>query len=280
MNILDKIVVHKGKEIQERKELYPVKLLEQSIFFSSDCVSLSDYVKRKDKHGIIAEIKRRSPSKGAINPYVSIEATSIGYMQAGASALSILTDTHFFGGKNEDLSSAREMNFCPILRKDFVLEEYQIIEAKSLGADAILLIAAILEPKQLKSLAQFAHSLGLETLMEIHELDELQQHMNEYVDLIGVNNRNLKTFEVHLETGMELVQHIPSEFTRIAESGIHEPEDVMRLKETGFNGFLIGERFMKHAVPHKACTQFIEKLNSLKAQMTSASDAPTVNTIN
>lgn len=280
MNILDKIVLHKHLEVKERKDLYPTKLLEQSIFFSSSCVSLSEYVRRKDKHGIIAEIKRKSPSKGPIHPYVSIEATSIGYMQAGASAISVLTDTEFFGGKNEDLSLAREMNYSPILRKDFIIDEYQIIEARSLGADAILLIAAILEPKQLRVLAKFAHSLGLEILMEVHDLDELQASVNEYVDLIGVNNRDLKTFEVNLETGMELVHHIPAEFTRVAESGIHGPEDVIQLKAAGFHGFLIGERFMKHAVPHRACAHFIEKLKNMEAQLAATPDSPSVNSVN
>ncbi len=264
MNILDKIVQHKRKEVAERKELYPVKLLETSIFFSSPCVSLSNYIKRPDKSGIIAEIKRQSPSKGPINPYVSIEATSIGYMQAGASALSILTDHKFFGGKNEDLSLAREMNYCPILRKDFVLEEYQIVEARSLGADAILLIAAILEPAQLKRLATFASSLGMESLMEVHSLAELEQHLNDQVDLVGVNNRDLTTFSVSLETSFSMAEHIPGEFTKVAESGISEPEDILQLATYGYEGFLIGERFMQHAQPHKACEQFIQKLRSFE----------------
>ena len=147
MDILEKIVAHKQKEVAERKSLYPVKLLEKSLYFQGKTVSLSEYLKREDKSGIIAEIKRKSPSKGDINPFVSVERTSIAYMQAGASALSVLTDENFFGGKSEDLTEARKFNFCPILRKDFTIDEYQIIEAKSIGADAILLIAAILDKK-------------------------------------------------------------------------------------------------------------------------------------
>src|SRR5688572_22754861 len=150
MNILDQIIEYKRKEVSSRKELYPVKLLEQSIFFSSPTVSLKKYIQREDKTGIIAEFKRKSPSKGVINAYAPVERTTIGYMQAGASALSVLTDKHFFGGSNEDLSLVRKFNFCPIIRKDFTVEEYQILEAKSIGADAILLIAAVLEPKQSK----------------------------------------------------------------------------------------------------------------------------------
>src|SRR5688572_9735975 len=168
MNILDQIIEHKRKEVAERKELYPLKFLEQSIFFGSQPVSLKKYVQREDKSGIIAEIKRKSPSKGVINPHVSVERTSIGYMQAGASALSVLTDKNFFGGSNDDLTTARKFNFCPILRKDFTIDSYQIVEAKSIGADAILLIAAALDEAQLKSLTAFAHAIGLEVLLEVH----------------------------------------------------------------------------------------------------------------
>ena len=198
MNILDKIIEHKHKEVAERKSLYPVKLLEQSIFFSSPTVSLKKYIQRKDKSGIIAEIKRKSPSKGIINSSVSVERTSIGYMQAGASALSILTDKEFFGGSNDDLTIARKFNFCPILRKDFTVDEYQIIEAKSIGADAILLIAAALAPKRLAELASAAKGLGLEVLLEVHNKEELDANLNANVDLIGVNNRDLKTFTLSL----------------------------------------------------------------------------------
>src|SRR6185369_12238394 len=173
MNILEKIVEYKRKEVDERKSLYPVKLLEKSIYFSSPVVSLKKYLLREDKVGIIAEIKRKSPSKGMINQHVSIERTSIGYMQAGASALSILTDTEFFSGKNEDLTMARKFNYCPILRKDFIIDEYQIVEAKSIGADAILLLANVLSASEIKDLAKFAKSIGLEVLLELRDKGEL-----------------------------------------------------------------------------------------------------------
>src|SRR5688572_19414319 len=194
MNILDEIIAYKKTEVATRKSLYPVKLLEQSIYFSTQPVSLGKYIQREDKSGIIAEIKRKSPSKGIINPYVSVERTSIGYMQAGASALSVLTDKNFFGGSNEDLTTARKFNFCPIIRKDFTIDEYQVIEAKAIGADAILLIAAVVEPKQSKELAALAHSLGMEVLLEVHDETELKQNLEAGADMIGVNNRNLKTF--------------------------------------------------------------------------------------
>ncbi|MEL6987546.1 MAG: indole-3-glycerol phosphate synthase TrpC, partial [Bacteroidota bacterium] len=205
MEILEKIVAHKKEEVKQRKALKPSALLEKSIFFESNCVSLSTYIKRNDKSGIIAEFKRRSPSRPEINLYADVEKVSIAYMQAGASALSVLTDEHFFGGKNEDLSIARKFNYCPILRKDFVIDEYQILEAKSIGADAILLISECLEKGQLKDLASFAKSLGLEVLMELHSSDQLEK-LNDSIDIIGVNNRDLKTFETSIQHSLDLVE--------------------------------------------------------------------------
>lgn len=263
MNILEEIIEHKKGEVQRRKELFPVKLLEQSLFFNTQPVSLKKYVLREDKSGVIAEIKRRSPSKGVINPEVSVERISIGYMQAGASALSVLTDTHYFGGKNEDLLLARKFNFCPILRKDFVISEYQIIEAKSIGADAILLIAAVLTPQEVRQMTEFAHSLGVEVLLEIHNAQELD-HIHDQVDLVGVNNRDLATFEVDIKTSIELSQSIPAGIVKVSESGIHTPENVIELKKHGFNGFLIGERFMQNSRPEKSCARFIEKLSEIE----------------
>jgi indole-3-glycerol phosphate synthase len=264
MNQLDIIIAHKRKEVAERKMLYPEALLETSIYFSTPTVSLSKYLLREDKSGIIAEIKRKSPSKGEINPGVSVERTSIGYMQAGASALSILTDQQFFGGTNEDLTLARKFNFCPILRKDFTIDEYQILEAKSIGADAILLIAAALTPQKVRQLAQKARSLGLEVLLEVHNKEELESSYCPEVNVLGVNNRDLKTFEVRLQTSLELLPNIPSEVVPIAESGIRKAEDLLTLKNAGFKGFLIGEQFMKNSRPHMACKEFIDQVNRLQ----------------
>jgi len=260
MNILEEIIANKKEEIEQRKELYPVKLLEKSIHYEAPAVSLKKYLLREDKCGIIAEIKRKSPSKGLINPHVSIERTSIGYMQAGASALSILTDEKYFGGSNDDLKLARKFNFCPILRKEFIVDEYQVIEAKSIGADAILLIAAALEPDQIQHLSRQAHQLGLEVLMEVHNEEELQYNIHDSVDIIGVNNRDLKTFKTDLETSVSLSEKIPSEYVKISESGINDPEDIIYLKKYGFQGFLMGEHFMKQSRPEKGCAEFISRL--------------------
>ncbi|SIS72592.1 indole-3-glycerol phosphate synthase TrpC [Belliella pelovolcani] len=267
MNILDKIIAHKKQEVAEKSSLVPVKLLEKSIFFESKVVSMKDYINDPEKTGIIAEFKRKSPSKGIINANAQVEATSIGYMQAGASALSILTDQEFFGGKNEDLITARKYNFCPILRKDFIIDEYQIIEAKSIGADCILLIAAALEPARLEALAKFAKGLGLEILMEVHDSEELHASLNDSLDLVGVNNRSLKTFEVSLQTSYDLVDQIPTQFVKVSESGISQPQTLIDLKKAGFEGFLIGENFMKSSRPHQAAYNFMKEFRELMLQV-------------
>ena len=266
MNILDKIIAQKKIEVAERKALYPTQLLEKSIYFETPVESLKKYLLREDKLGIIAEFKRRSPSKGDINLHASVENVSIGYMQAGASALSVLTDEQFFGGKREDLTTARKFNFCPILRKDFVIDEYQLIEAKSMGADAVLLIAACLDKTTLHRLAVKAKQLGLEVLMEIHSIEELAK-LSDQVDVLGVNNRDLKTFEVSIQHSIEMAAGIPKEVVRISESGIHHPEQVIELQQAGFQGFLIGELFMKTAHPQKTCAEFVNNIYRLQKHL-------------
>lgn len=260
MNILDEIIEHKRKETAERKSLYPVRLLEQSIYFETRPVSLCHYIRRPDKSGIIAEIKRKSPSKGVINGHVSVERTSIGYMQAGASAISVLTDKKFFGGSNDDLTTARKFNFCPILRKDFTVDEYQVIEAKSIGADVILLIAAALDPAAVKSLTGFAHSLGLEVLLEVHNREELETTLDAGADLIGVNNRNLKTFKIDLDISRTLARMMPKDVVKVSESGIESPQTIIELSGYGYDGFLMGQNFMQHSSPEHACKAFIDEL--------------------
>lgn len=259
---LEKIVTNKAAEVAERKSLYPEKLLQKSIFYNSDCVSLKKYLLRPDLSGIIAEFKRKSPSKGNINPYASVESTTLGYMQAGASALSVLTDQKFFGGSNEDLITARKFNFCPILRKDFIIDPYQIIEAKSIGADVILLIAAILTAKEVKEYAELADSLGLEVLLELHEESEIEKIPSTSV-LIGINNRNLKTMATDIETSAKLIGKLPEESIKIAESGIRDASTICQLKKIGYHGFLIGEYFMQHARPELACQQMIKTMKTM-----------------
>lgn len=261
MNILDEIIAYKRKEVEEKKSLTPVKLLEKSIYFEGKPLSMKKYLLREDKSGIIAEFKRKSPSEGVINDNAKVEKTTIGYMQAGASALSVLTDSKFFGGRNEDILLARKYNFCPIIRKDFILEEYQILETKSLGADTVLLIASALTPETTRRLAAFTKSLGMEVLLEVHNKEELQAHINDDVDMLGVNNRNLGTFETAIQTSIDLADLIPDQFVKVSESGIKSPETVLELRKHGYKGFLMGTHFMRYSRPEKACTDFIAKLN-------------------
>lgn len=262
MNILDKIVSDKRKEIQEKKDLYPTRLLEKSTFFESPTMSLSQYIKRTDKSGIIAEFKRRSPSKPSINLYADIEEVSVAYMQAGASALSVLTDEKYFGGRPEDLTIARKYNFCPILRKDFIVDEYQIVEARSIGADAILLICEILTKEEVRTLSDLAHSLGLEVLLELHSEEQLDKYTDK-IQLIGVNNRDLVTFTTNIDFSRRLIEQLPNHVTKVSESGIHNVEVLHQLRSIGYDGFLIGERFMAHANPGEACKTFIRDLTTI-----------------
>lgn len=262
MSILDEIIDYKRKETDNRKKLYPVDLLKKSVYYASPCVSLKHYLLRPDKVGIIAEFKRKSPSKGVINQYAEVEKISIGYMQAGASALSVLTDEHFFGGHNVDLKTARKFNYCPILRKDFIIDEYQIEEAKSIGADAILLIAAVLTKEEISRFTSKAHDLGMEVLLEFYKEDELEKY-DPRVDLVGINNRNLNDFSVQFDHAIHLAGQLPETAVKVAESGIQKPEDILVLKEAGFDGFLIGTLFMQEVAPEQACRKFINEVQKL-----------------
>ena len=264
MSILDTIVAHKKKIVQEAKALNPTKRLEQSIFFDSKPISMKSYLQREDRVGIIAEIKRSSPSAKIINDKIDVEKLSIAYMQSGASALSVLTDTKYFGGTNKDLEIARKFNYCPILRKDFIIDEYQVVEAKSIGADCILLIAACLSPQQCKELAVFAKRLNLEVLLEVSNKEEIDSHTNSYIDIIGVNNRDLNNFTTDISKSMQLLEYLPKELLKISESGIAEASQMQELKSVGYDGFLIGGFFMQHEEPGRACKHLIDNYNSLE----------------
>lgn len=264
-NILDEIIACKRREVVEQTLRAPVAQLERSAYFRRSTRSLSDELRRTDRLGIIAEIKRRSPSKGMLNPDISVETVAAGYIQAGASAISVLTDFEYFGGTSEDLIMARGAHESPILRKDFIVDEYQLIEAKSIGADAILLIAAALTPQEVRSLASTARSLGLESLLEVHSEEELQSHGCDEVDAIGVNSRDLRTFVVDIGVAERIIEQIPNHVVAVAESGITEADDLIRLRRAGYHGFLIGEAFMRQSRPEDACRLFIEAVHRLQA---------------
>ncbi|MCX6327806.1 MAG: indole-3-glycerol phosphate synthase TrpC [Bacteroidia bacterium] len=259
MTILDHIVANKYREVEEHKSLHPVNVLEKSIFFRRRPLSLKDCLLPEDQFGIIAEFKRRSPSGGIINEYALAEKVCCEYIQAGSSAVSVLTDSKFFGGSSADLMIARKFNDCPVLCKDFIVDEYQIIEARSIGADAILLITGLHQPDRIEQLHKFARSLDLEVLVEVHDENDFSMIPHD-AQLVGINSRNLASLRVDHEILARLVHLIPRDVVKVAESGIKSPSDYLKLKNAGFNGFLIGELFMNSPDPGKTCRTFITEL--------------------
>lgn len=261
MNILDKIVIDKRKEVDIKKSLIPIQQLEQSVLFERATNSLSNKLK-ESKSGIIAEHKRRSPSKSVINQSLNVQDVAIGYEDAGVCGMSVLTDGKYFGGSLGDLLIARSSCNLPLLRKEFIIDEYQVLEAKAHGADVILLIAAILTREEIKQFSEFAKSLNLDVLLEVHNEEELHKSIMPSLDMLGVNNRNLKTFNVSLDTSKSLSALIPDDFVKVSESGISSVKAIKELQPYGYQGFLIGENFMKTDNPGKNASQFIKQLEA------------------
>lgn len=259
-NILDKIVANKRKEVEQQKKEISIDQLVSKI---SDTGNLHSFKEGliNSRTGIIAEFKRKSPSRGWIFREAKVENIVSSYTESGASAISVLTDTEFFGGTFADFELARNLTKTPLLRKDFMIDEYQLYQAKVLGANAILLIAASLMVEETKQFAAKAHELGLDVLLEIHNEDELA-HVNEYVDVVGVNNRDLTTFVTDVQSSFRLADKIPSEFLKISESGISDTQTVKELRKIGYRGFLMGENFMKTDNPGNALRQFILDLDN------------------
>lgn len=259
MTILEKIIETKKNELEIVKKTIPIEELKKLPNFERKSISLVDRLKNSS-HGIIAEHKRKSPSKSIINDSISINEIITGYNNANVCGISVLTDKDYFGGSLNDLRNARKLTNIPILRKEFIIDEYQIIEAKANGADVILLIAACLEKDQIKSFSSLAKEIGLEVLIEIHDENELKKCLTDTIDIIGVNNRNLKTFEVDINTSIKLSNMIPKKFTKISESGISNYNEIIKLRKYGFKGFLIGELFMKNNNPGKEVLNLIQNL--------------------
>ena len=260
MNILERIVADKRVEVELKKSVLPLDYLRNAPLIQRETYSLRNAL--QEGSGIIAEFKRRSPSRQVINQKSSIVEVVNGYEKAGASGISVLTDTKYFGGSLDDLLQARAAVKIPLLRKDFMIDPYQLFEAKAFGADVILLIAAILKPEQVRLLSQVAHDLGLEVLMEVHDEEELKRNDLTHIDLVGVNNRNLKTFEVSLEMSKKLSGIIPEGKPAVSESGISDPEVISKLRGFGFKGFLIGENFMKTEDPGAEAKEFIKAIEA------------------
>jgi len=259
MNTLEKIVKRKKQEVEVQRSIESVDALQMSDKYKSPCKSTRERLIASDAPAIIAEFKRKSPSKGVINDQADVVRVAHGYEDAGASAVSILTDHDFFGGNIEDIQRVKININCPILRKDFVIDEYQIYETKALGADLILLIAAILTKEEVKKFTQIAQKIGLEVLLEIHSEEEFKSHYIEQIDILGVNNRDLKNFQTNITTSLNLAAKLPDQQTKISESGISSIDDIDRLTDVGFDGFLIGEQFMKHADPAQELKRFLYK---------------------
>jgi len=256
MNILEQIIDNKRTEVAQRNSVTSVSMLSASNLFNRNTISLVNKLLDPRSTGIIAEFKRRSPSKGIINNTATPLEVAVGYENAGAAGISILTDEQFFGGADTDLITVRSSIHIPILRKEFIIDEYQLYEAKSIGADVILLIAACLKPSEVILLSAKAKSLGLEVLLELHDEEELG-HICDTVDMVGINNRSLKTFDVDIERSLKMAEQIPANKLKVAESGIDDPALINLFRSNGYSGFLIGENFMKSTNPISAITEFI-----------------------
>ena len=258
MDILDKIITFKRDEVKVKKRLYPVSKLEDTVFFKREMPSFYEAL-NKPEPSIIGEFKRKSPSKGVIDFTADVEQVARGYQEAGIAAMSILTDKEFFGGEDHDLRNVAGFAKLPLLRKDFIVDEYQVIESKSIGAAAILLIASILSKKEAERLSDLALNLGMDVLFEIHDEKDLDK-MNHKIKIIGVNNRNLKTFEVSMDNSRDLFHHLPLNCLKVAESGFKTNNDVKQLFSRGYDAFLIGEKFMRSENPGKTAAGFIMDL--------------------
>lgn len=263
MTILDEIGAQKRHEVAKRKQEISIAELEKRPLFTSTPISLTASLTANGSTGIIAEFKRRSPSKGMLHEGADSSLITAAYTSHGAAGLSVLTETAYFSGSDDDLLAARKNLAIPILRKDFMVDEFQLVEARSLGADVILLIAAMLEPAELISFGKLARELGMQILLEVHSREELERSLNPYIDIVGINNRNLKDFTVSVRTSYELGPLVPSEFLKISESAITDITILKNLKAAGFNGFLIGETFMKEKDPGLAFADFVTSMKAL-----------------
>ncbi len=262
MDILEKIIATKRREVRDRKEQVTVATLEQSPFFERPVISMSQHLRARAPFAIIAEFKRRSPSKGDIYAGAIVEPVVKGYVEAGCAGISVLTDAEYFGGHLDDLKTARSLVEIPLLRKEFIIDEYQILEARSAGADLILLIAEVLTAAEVRRLAEIARSLGMEVLLEMHTVSQVEK-INDLINIVGINNRNLKNFTVDLDASIRLLDRLEGDFLRISESGLSDPASVIRMARAGFDGFLVGENFMKTKEPGEACRTFINTLWNL-----------------
>lgn len=262
MSILDEIVAHKKNEVALKKKQIGINSLEASIYYSGPCLSLYNALQESDKYGIIAEFKKRSPSKQDIFLNANPEDVAIAYQNAGASAISILTDEKYFGGSDLYIAQVKDTIQIPILRKEFIVDHYQVTESKALGADAILLICECLDKSLLHELYAHATESGLSVLLELYTFDQLDKIPNE-ANIIGINNRNLKNMQVDINHALEIARELPTEALKVAESGISDPKEIVQFLENDYKAFLIGEFFMKSGTPGISCGNFINEIKQL-----------------
>jgi indole-3-glycerol phosphate synthase len=256
---LERILAKTRETVAERKERTPLRELEQrAAQHSPRGFARALRMRAAEGPAVIAELKKASPSKGLIRPVFDVRDLASELADAGAAALSVLTDEPFFQGSLENLEITSSAVTIPCLRKDFMVDEYQIVEARAHGADAILLIVAALTDAELTSLKKAAQRYELDVLCEVHSAEELARVRNLGCDAYGVNNRNLKTFEVRLENSLDLVEQLPADAVRVAESGIHTSEDIQRLRSAGYHAFLIGESLMRQPSPGAALAQLLQ----------------------
>ena len=262
--ILDRIIEFKKLEVERRRGLVSIAALKDAAAYHGKRRNFCRALENSPDFGIIAEFKRKSPSEQDIN--LAADAATVGraYEAAGAAAISCLTDHEFFGAHPDDIDAIRAAVSIPILRKDFIIDSYQLHETRAMGADAVLLIATVLSPVRIDELAEEASELGLQVICEVHDEEEVAK-ISPSVDIIGVNNRNLSDFSVDISRSLELAQMLPPGMLRISESGIDDPQSVLKLRRAGYRGFLVGTHFMRQPEPGKALDEFIQKGHDVEA---------------
>ena len=257
-DILQTILARKAEEVAQRRAAVPLEQLQARVTTAPPVRGFVRALQAAIANGdpaVIAEVKKASPSKGVIRPDFHPADIAVSYEFGGASCLSVLTDVDFFQGSDAYLQEARDACTLPVLRKDFVIDPYQVVEARVLGADCILLIVAALDDRQLAELSSLAMELGMDVLVEVHDIDELERALQVPVQMIGINNRNLRTFEVSLQATLDMRNAVPKDRLLVTESGILAPQDVALMRDSGVNAFLVGEAFMRVEEPGEGLRQ-------------------------
>lgn len=258
VNFLSEIIVHKQNEVEAKKKITNIDSIIRMAYSARPTISFIEAISKSKPPCIIAEIKRRSPSKGELIKNPDVKTIAMGFVEAGASGISVLTDTIYFGGSIEDLIVVKNVVDIPVLRKDFIVDTYQIYESRSIGSDTVLLIVKVLEDK-LSKYIELSRSLGMEPLVEIHNQLELKIALDAGAKIIGINSRNLETFDTNIKIIEQIINNIPRHILTIAESGITSSDVILNFMKLGVNGFLIGEALMRADSPEKKLKEFVDR---------------------